>query len=128
MAEVLAGFVCGYIVALVAAPVAAVAAIRSSSTRLRAVVPSGTSVVVLSVVLHGFAFLLFTAVGMLLGALLATLEERAPEGASAAPTWSSPRWCWPSWPSQSSPSRRLCRLSGDLPRPSAWASSDSSAT
>lgn len=85
MAEVLAGFVCGYVVALVAAPVAAVAALRSSSARVRAVVPSRTSVVALSVVLHGFAFLVFTAVGMLLGALLAALEERAPEGGLGSP-------------------------------------------
>jgi hypothetical protein len=85
MAEVLAGFVCGYIVALAATPVAAVTALRSSSARVRTVVPPRTSVVALSVVLHGFAFLVFTAVGMLLGVLLVALEERAPEGGLGSP-------------------------------------------
>jgi hypothetical protein len=85
MAEVLAGFVCGYIVALAAAPAGAIAAIRSRSPRVRAIVPPRTSVVALSVVLHGFAFLMFTAVGMLLGALLAALEEQAPEGGLGSP-------------------------------------------
>jgi hypothetical protein len=85
MAEVLAGFVCGYIVALAVAPAAAIAAIRSRSTRVRAVVPPRTSVVLLSLVLHGFAFLMFTAIGMLLGALLAALEEQAPEGGMGSP-------------------------------------------
>jgi hypothetical protein len=85
MAEVLAGFVCGYIVALAAGPAAAIAAIRSRSTRVSALVPPGTSVVALSVVLHGFAFLMFTAVGMLLGALLAALEDRVPEGGLGSP-------------------------------------------
>jgi len=82
---VLAGFICGYVVALVAAPAAAIALTRSGSERIRLVVPSQTSVAALSVVLHLFAFLLFTAVGMLLGLLLMALEERVPEGGLGSP-------------------------------------------
>ena len=85
MAEVLAGFICGYMVALVAAPAVAIALVRSGSARIRLVVPSQTSVAALSVVLHLFALLVFTAVGMLLGLLLMALEERAPEGGLGSP-------------------------------------------
>ncbi|MGB6837612.1 MAG: hypothetical protein WBF66_07910 [Dehalococcoidia bacterium] len=85
MAEVLAGFICGYAVALVAAPAVAIALVRSGSARIRLVVPAQTSVAALSVVLHLFALLVFTAVGMLLGLLLMALEERAPEGGLGSP-------------------------------------------
>jgi hypothetical protein len=47
--------------------------------------PEGTSFVALSVILHGFAFLTLTALGILLGLLLSGLEERSPAGGLGSP-------------------------------------------
>ncbi len=87
MPEAFAGFVCGYALALVATPLAALALVRArvSSEALRRVVPEGTSLVAVSVILHGAAFLAFTAVGMLLGLLLWSLEERNPASGLGSP-------------------------------------------
>ncbi len=87
MAEVMAGFVCGYALALVVTPLAAILLVRG---RLRSpivaqVLPEGTSLIALSVVLHVFAFLVLTAMGILLGMLLAGLEESTPNGGLGSP-------------------------------------------
>jgi hypothetical protein len=88
--EVLAGFVCGFGVALAVTPIAAVALVRArvTSPLLQQVVPQGTSLIAVSVILHTFAFLLFTALGMLLGLLLNGLEERSPAGGLGSPNQS----------------------------------------
>jgi hypothetical protein len=69
MAEVFAGFVCGFALALLATPVAAVALVRArvSSPLLEQIVPSGTPLFAVSIILHGAAFLAFTGIGMLMG-------------------------------------------------------------
>ena len=87
MAEVLAGFVCGYGLALALTPVAAVALARArvSSPLLRQVVPPGTSLVAVSVILHTFAFLTLTALGVVLGLVLGGLEDRSPGGGLGSP-------------------------------------------
>ena len=87
MAEALAGFVCGYGLALVATPLAAIALLRArvSSPYLRSVLPEGTSLIAVSVILHTFIFLTFTALGVLLGLLLAGLDGRNPEGGLGSP-------------------------------------------
>ncbi len=87
MAEVFAGFVSGYGLALVITPVAAVALVRArlSSPLLRQVMPQGTSLVAVSVILHTFAFLVLTALGLLLGVLLGGLEDRSPAGGLGSP-------------------------------------------
>lgn len=87
MAEVFAGFVCGFALALVATPLAAIALVRArvSSPTLRQVVPEGTSLVAVSIILHGFAFLAFTAVGMVLGMILIGMEDRSPAGGLGSP-------------------------------------------
>ena len=87
MAEALAGFVCGYGLALVATPLAAIALLRArvSSLYLRSVLPEGTSRIAVSVILHTFIFLTFTALGVLLGLLLAGLDGRNPEGGLGSP-------------------------------------------
>jgi hypothetical protein len=86
----MAGFVCGFALALIATPLAALALVRArvSSPTLARVVPEGTSLVAISVILHGFAFLAFTALGMLLGLALAGLEERSPDGGLGSPNQS----------------------------------------
>ncbi|MDZ4277635.1 MAG: hypothetical protein U1B78_00695 [Dehalococcoidia bacterium] len=87
MAEVLAGFVCGYGLALAATPAAALALLRArrNSALLARTVPEGTSLVAVSIILHTFAFLIFTAIGIALGLLLAGLEERSPAGGLGSP-------------------------------------------
>jgi hypothetical protein len=87
VAEVFAGFVCGYGLALIATPVAALALVRSraSSPLVARVFPEGTSLAAISILLHMFGFLLFTALGLLLGMLLSGLEDRSPEGGLGSP-------------------------------------------
>lgn len=87
MAEVFAGFVCGFALALLATPIAAIALVRArvSSPTLRQVVPEGSSLVAVSMILHGFAFLALTAVGMVLGMVLLGMEDRSPAGGLGSP-------------------------------------------
>lgn len=87
MAEVLAGFVCGYGLALIVTPVAAVALVRArvASPLVREVLPEGTSLIAVSIILHTFAFLTLTALGILLGLLLSGLEGRSPAGGLGSP-------------------------------------------
>ena len=87
MAETLAGFVCGYALALLVTPVGAIAIVRLrvSNQTLRGVVPPGTSLIAVSVVLHLFAILALTALGLLLGLLLYGLENGSPAGGLGSP-------------------------------------------
>lgn len=87
MAEAFAGFVCGYGMALAVTPVAAIALVRArpGSEILARLMPEGSSLVAISVILHLFALLLLTAVGMLLGLMLAGIEESRPEGGLGSP-------------------------------------------
>jgi hypothetical protein len=87
MAEVMAGFVCGYALALIVTPLAAIALVRArvGSPTLAQVVPQGTSLIAVSIILHVLAMLTLTAVGILLGLLLAGLEERSPDGGLGSP-------------------------------------------
>jgi hypothetical protein len=87
MAEVFAGFVCGYALALIATPVIAIALVRARATSplVQRAMPEGSSLIAVSVILHGFLFILLTAVGLLLGMLLAGLEERSPAGGLGSP-------------------------------------------
>lgn len=87
MAEVMAGFVCGYALALIVTPVAAITIVRMrvTSERLAAVVPAGTSLIAVSVVLHLFAILTLTALGLALGLLLYGLEDGSPAGGLGSP-------------------------------------------
>ncbi|MEX1253568.1 MAG: hypothetical protein WEE64_04430 [Dehalococcoidia bacterium] len=87
MAEAFAGFVCGFALAIVATPIAAIALVRArvSSPTLRQVVPEGTSLAAVSMVLHGFAFLGLTAIGLVLGMILLGIEGRSPAGGLGSP-------------------------------------------
>ncbi len=78
MPEVFSGFIVGFGLALVAAPLSAVAIVRMAaySAAYRRIAPPGTNLLALSVVLHAFGFLVFTAVGMVLGMILLALEDR----------------------------------------------------
>ena len=77
MGEVFAGFICGYILALVFAPVAALTLLRQRAPGglLARLVPANTSLTGLAVILHGALFLFWTAVGMVLGLVLMAMED-----------------------------------------------------
>ncbi len=87
MAEVLAGFVCGFGLALIVTPIAAIALVRArlSSPLLQRLVPEGTSLVAISIILNSFAVLTLTALGILLGLLLLGLESSNPAGGLGSP-------------------------------------------
>jgi len=87
VAEVFAGFVMGYALAIVLAPLAAIALIRSNERTgiAQRVAPPGTNVIALSVVLHFFGVLTLTALGLVLGMALAGMEDRRPAGGLGSP-------------------------------------------
>jgi hypothetical protein len=87
LAEVFAGFVIGYAIALAASPLAAWALVSSNdrSGIAQRIAPPGTNLVALSVVLHFAAMLLFTALGIVLGMVLGGIEDRRPAGGLGSP-------------------------------------------
>jgi hypothetical protein len=87
MAEVFAGFVVGYALALALSPIAAIALVRSNDRTgfAQRLAPEGTSVVALSVVLHFAAMIVLTAIGLILGMALGGLEDRRPDGGLGSP-------------------------------------------
>jgi len=82
VAQVFAGFVCGFILALISTPVLAVWLVRSreSSTFIARALPEGTSPVIISVPAANFAFLLWTALGLVLGMVLIAVDDRTSQG------------------------------------------------
>jgi hypothetical protein len=87
VAEVFAGFVVGYALALALTPLAAIAVVRSNerSGFAQRVAPPGTSVIALSVVIHFAAIIMLTAVGLVLGMALAGIDARRPDGGIGSP-------------------------------------------
>lgn len=87
MAEVFAGFVCGYALALAATPLIALALVRARvrSATVQRIMPEGSSLIAVSVIIHGFLFIALTAIGILLGIMLAGVEDSAPEGGLGSP-------------------------------------------
>ena len=83
----MAGFVCGFAMAILATPIAAIAIVRSRGTSplMRQVVPEGTSIMAMSVVINLFFVLTLTAIGLLLGLLLAGMESSRPAGGLGSP-------------------------------------------
>jgi len=87
MAEVFAGFVCGYAVALIFTPVVALTIIRARSRvpyLAKAIAPN-ISAVALTVPISLFAFLIWTAIGMVLGLLYRGAEQNIPQGGLGSP-------------------------------------------
>jgi hypothetical protein len=77
LGEVFAGFVCGYILALVSTPLLAMVLLRlrAGNELLARLLPPGVSVISLSVLLHGALFLFWTAAGILLGLILLAMDD-----------------------------------------------------
>jgi hypothetical protein len=87
MAEVFAGFVCGYAVALVFTPLVALMIInaRSRVPYLSKAIAPNISAVALTVPISLFAFLIWTAIGMVLGLLYRGAEQNIPQGGLGSP-------------------------------------------
>src|SRR6266542_1094635 len=77
MAEVFAGFVAGYALALLSTPLVAIAIVRmrARSPVLARLFPQGMSATPLAVILHGALFLFWTALGIVLGLLLLAMRD-----------------------------------------------------
>jgi hypothetical protein len=77
MAEVFAGFVAGYAMALLSTPVVAIAIVRlrATSPLLARLFPEGISATPLAVILHGALFLFWTALGIVLGLMLLAMRD-----------------------------------------------------
>lgn len=89
MAEMMAGFVCGFGLSLIATPAAAIAIVRARVTSPLAaqVAPEGTSLVAITVAIHMVTILTLTAIGLLLGLLLYGIEGERPSGGLGSPNW-----------------------------------------
>lgn len=87
MAEIMAGFVCGFALSIIATPIAAIAIVRARMTSplMRQMAPEGTSLIAISVVISLFIVLTFTAIGLLFGLLLAGIESSNPAGGLGSP-------------------------------------------
>jgi hypothetical protein len=87
MADIFAGFLVGYALALLLTPMAAIALVRSNerSGFAQRVAPPGTNVIALAMVLHVAAIISFTALGLVLGMALGGIEDRRPAGGIASP-------------------------------------------
>ncbi len=82
MAEVFAGFICGFVLALISTPVLVIWLVQSreASDFIARALPKGTSLFILSVPAANVAFLLWTALGIVLGMLLIVVDERTSQG------------------------------------------------
>ena len=82
MAEVFAGFICGFVLALISTPVLVVWLVQSreASAFIARALPKGTSLFILTVPAANVAFLLWTALGIVLGMLLIAVDERTSRG------------------------------------------------
>jgi hypothetical protein len=85
--EVLAGFVCGYALALAVTPLVALALVRArlSSVTVQRLMPEGASLVAVSIIIHTFALLTTTTLGILLGLMLSGIEDSRPAGGLGSP-------------------------------------------
>jgi hypothetical protein len=82
VAQVFAGFVCGFTLALISTPVLIVWMVQSreASAFIARALPKGTSLFILSVPAANVAFFLWTALGIVLGMLLIAVDERTSRG------------------------------------------------
>jgi hypothetical protein len=87
MAEVFAGFVCGYGVALVFTPLVALMIVnaRSRIPYLAKAIAPNISAVALTVPISLVGFLIWTAIGMVLGLLYRGAEQNIPQGGLGSP-------------------------------------------
>jgi hypothetical protein len=87
VAEVFAGFIIGYALALIIAPAVTIGIVRMrpDSVLIQRAAPEGTNVVALMMVVHGGLLLLLTMLGLILGMALGGIEDRRPAGGLGSP-------------------------------------------
>jgi hypothetical protein len=87
MAEVFAGFLAGYAMAVLSTPLLSVLLLRlrAESPALERVLPVGVSAVGVSVLLHGALTMVWTALGLVLGMILLAMESAG--GALGSLNW-----------------------------------------
>jgi hypothetical protein len=85
VAQVFAGFITGYAFALVLSPLIAYRLLRARTPGgwLERLMPQGTPVLAVAMVVHGALFIVWTGAGILLGLLLYGLRDQG-EGAGSA--------------------------------------------
>lgn len=77
MAEVFAGFISGYVMAVLTTPMLSIwlLKLRLESALMSRLLPAGTSAVSLSVILHGGLAMFWTGMGLLLGLVLYGMRD-----------------------------------------------------
>jgi hypothetical protein len=87
VAEVFAGFIVGYALAIIIAPVGAIWLISSNKETgfAQKVAPPGTNVIALAMFLHMLAFFITTGLGMIFGLALGGIEDRRPDPGLGSP-------------------------------------------
>ncbi|MGD0766275.1 MAG: hypothetical protein ABR978_08225 [Dehalococcoidia bacterium] len=82
MAEVFAGFVCGFALALIVTPFFALWLLQSRNAVpfIKNAVPEGMSIVMLSVPVSSFFFLIWTMIGIVLGMVLVAAQNATTRG------------------------------------------------
>jgi hypothetical protein len=78
VAEVFAGFISGYVMAVITTPLLSIwlLKLRMESALMSRLLPAGTSAVSLSVILHGALAMFWTGMGLLLGLVLYGMRDR----------------------------------------------------
>ena len=89
MVEVFAGFIVGFALSLAVAPLGAILLVRSNDRTgfAQRIAPPGTNMIALSVVVHFAAMIVLTMIGLLLGLLLAALNDRRPANGLGSPNF-----------------------------------------
>ena len=85
MAEVFAGAVCGYAIALAVTPLGMIALVRARTSVFGDKIPEGARLTVIAIVLHLLSFIAFSAIGLVFGLLLHGLESSRPDGGLGSP-------------------------------------------
>ncbi len=87
MAEVFAGFLCGFILALITTPLASLWLLRSRGVVpfISRAFPEGVPAPLISVPVSSFAFLLWTGLGIVLGMALIASDRATSQGGLGSP-------------------------------------------
>ncbi len=87
MAEVFAGFVCGFVLSIIATPPFAVWVVsaRDAIPFIRNAVPKGMSITLLSVPIASLFFLVWTGLGLIFGMVLFSANHSQPHGGLGSP-------------------------------------------
>ena len=87
MEEVFAGFVCGFALSIIATPLFAVWVLNSRDDIpfVRAAIPKDMPLTLLSIPIASFFFLIWTALGLVLGMMLFAMNNADPKGGLGSP-------------------------------------------